>query len=317
MVLTRIGNQIGIDGCTFEISIPGMCNIIQDRPLINSNGIQYGEIQNRKGKLALVLCLPRYERQDNIIPYRLIDAVKIELLRNDIDVALAEILKANEFNSKLKSIELNITKETHGKSTCNDVIKLMNNSFLNQTKQNKLFVTAEQGNPLKQVIDGVCTHTVRGQYILKAYNKSKKEGIKKKEILRIELVLQNKQIKKLFGDKVSLKDILNNKSIISLLECYRDIFINDVIEKHIKNHLNLLVERLFEDMTCTDSPTETFIRYKEVITDIKILEKAIKKWKNFRGNDDDFTRQLAFKIKTQYGVPQDVLKTIKEFRKSC
>ena len=62
---------------------------------------------------------------------------------------------------------------------------------------------------------------------------------------------------------------------------------------------------------------DTLIRCKELIVDIEVLRKALKKWYAFRKMPDNSKQVISYYRKNRsYGIPSDVLKTIKVLHNS-
>lgn len=72
-------------------------------------------------------------------------------------------------------------------------------------------------------------------------------------------------------------------------------------------------------MTQTASPyfiSETIAKHKDIIFDIEILRKALKRYYSFKKMPDN-SRSNIYKYDKNYRIPKDVIATLKEFRNSC
>ena len=79
--------------------------------------------------------------------------------------------------------------------------------------------------------------------------------------------------------------------------------------------LNACVQDVFESLTQSDSGNEisnTLIKHKDLIVDIEVLRKALKKWYAFRKMPDNSKRMVSYyRNNGKFGIPSDVLKTLK------
>jgi len=311
-------SQAGIDGCNFELVLSGVekDKFVQPQPLLNQHGNKYGEIGVKHGKIYLSVNLPKFIRGDNVKAFSVMDMIKLDTIRDDLVITLKNLF-GDEFESKLTSIECNITQKVSGDSTCSQVLNLINRSFYDET------------NVVYQRASSKCRHLKENEtviirsknyYVLKCYNKSLeqwKSGNKGVEggILRIEIVLQDRAITKLFGKKTSISDVLQRKGLEKVIEEYRRIFVEDVINKHIRPCLTDIRKILTESLVNTGSPTETIAKHREIIVDVEVLRVALKRAYEIRGMKDN-SRKIISDMK-KYDLPKDVLRTVKEFHKSC
>lgn len=155
--------------------------------------------------------------------------------------------------------------------------------------------------------------------MLKVYDKTfqqRQAGNLKVEsnLIRVELVFLDRMLDRMYSSKKSLEDILTRKAIRTLIDQYQVTF-DEICETHIKVMLNNCVQEVFESLTCSDSGNEisdTLIKCKELIVDIEVLRKALKKWYAFRKMPDSSKRMVSYyRNNEKFGLPSDVLKTLK------
>jgi hypothetical protein len=78
--------------------------------------------------------------------------------------------------------------------------------------------------------------------------------------------------------------------------------------------LNACTQEVFESLTYSTSGKEisdTVARCKEFILDIEVLRKALQQWYKFRGMTDNSKRMVFYYRNGNFGIPSDVLKTVK------
>jgi len=315
----------GIDGCVFEVVFQGELKDLPKQPLINEHGKKYGTVEAKDGNATVKLTLPRFIRDDNIQPFTLLDSIMLDIMKNDCEKQLKQLF-GNELNSKIKAIECNVTQKVSGNATQSDVLNLLNKSTLSIERDNCLYVGANRRCVYKEEI-----HTVIAKrphyYVMKAYDKTQQQIMHKKEkkqnpdtvpdgLLRIEIVMIDRTIEKLFGQKTSFSNILTKDSLIAILREYKRIFCEEIIEGKIKPYLNKCALLLIESLCETENPVESIAKEKELIADKVVLRKAIKKWQRIRAVADHSARDTELYAK-RYCLPEDVIQTLRDFRISC
>lgn len=159
----------GIDGANFELVLNGIGReqYIKHQPLINQHGKEFGSVETKGGKALIQLNFPKFVRQNNVEPFSLTDIIRLEILKCNLEEQLQRL-----FGNTLSK---------------------------RADKQNKLFVNSAKDNRYQMNVSGVVTHSVKGRYVLKAYNKyfqiwkdceihnEISEGL-----LRIEIVMQKR-----------------------------------------------------------------------------------------------------------------------------
>lgn len=310
----------GTDNYKFEILFQGEYKNLPHYDLTNKMGKKYGSIEVRDNQAILELVLPKFVRENNIQPFSIIDSIYLEFIKNDCENQLKQLL-GNEINSKVKSIECNITQSPSGKSSISDVLNLLNHAFLTFKRDNIKYVGSHKKCRLKEELHTVIIKRPH-KYIIKAYNKSKQQNINSEtqntaygELLRIEIVMVERTIKKIFGEKVSLSDILTNKSLLIILNEYKRIFYHDIVPQ-IRKYLDSCYKHLVESLCETDSISITIAREREVIPDKKVLKKAIYYYQKLQGISNNSQRDSEHYAK-KYNLPQDVILTIHDFKNSC
>ncbi len=314
----------GTDCYTFEVSFQGDLKNLPRQPLINEQGKTYGSIEVKDKKSTVCLILPKFIRDNNIQPFTIMDSICLEMINCDCEKQVKQFL-GNELYSKVKTIECNITQKVSGEATQSDVLNLLDHAFLTSERDNLKYVGAGKKCKYKEE-----THTLIVKrphyYILKAYDKTEQQKMDKKHqnqnsdtvpdgLLRIEIIMVERTLEKMFGDKRSFSDILTRDSLIEVLREYKRIFCTDIkenVEKYRDSCKNLLVESLFE----TDSVDLTVARERELIPDKIILKRAIQEWQKLKSVSDNSARDSEYYAR-KYALPQHTIRTLHDFKKSC
>lgn len=66
----------------------------------------------------------------------------------------------------------------------------------------------------------------------------------------------------------------------------------------------------------TDRPIQTIAKHRELIPDVEVLQRALKRYMRIRGKTDNSARD-AKRYAEQYDLPVDCIMTIKDFKRSC
>lgn len=314
----------GTDCYIFEIICKRDVSELEDVELINEHGRSYGTIKSERGKLLLYLVLPRYIRQNNIIPFDSWDACDKRVYK-EICGQLRLVL-GTDFESKLRSVECNITKRVCCFASTSDVLNLLNHALLSPKDDNLEYSGQSKVCALKKEIHTVISRKAH-YYTLKAYDKTveyrkkcKEQGGKEDDIednmLRIEIVLLGRTIDKLFGDKTSVYDILTEDSLIKVLYEYKRIYTNEIINKRVKPYLSQCQQRLVHSLLRTNSIIATVAIEREIIPDKEVLRRAIKEWQELKGVSPHAARDMK-RYEKRMNLPYGVIRTLKEFRIAC
>lgn len=290
-------SKAGWDGMNYELELLGVGNEkYLEQTWLNHDGIEYAFVEVKRGMLFVYINAPMIIRKDNIQPFTLLDAIKIEIIRSNLIRDLQSLLDANCIQcdvsrSCLKKIESNITQKVAGASTCGQVLNLLNRSCYDNT--NVVYQgAARKCKYLKDDQTLIVNSIKKNYYRLKCYNKSLKEWKKgnkdvEPNLLRIETIMQLRTIRKLFGDKATLYDVFQKQGLEKVIREHRRIFVDEVVEKRVVPCLNAIRDLLFESLTQTGRPIETIALLKELIVDELVFRQALKKWYKFRGMSVD------------------------------
>lgn len=270
------------------------------------------------------MILPQFIRENNLQPFTIKDSICLEIINCDCEKQLKQLLGV-ELHSKVKSIECNITQKVSGEATQSDVLNLLSHAFLTSERDNLKYVGAGKKCKYKEE-----THTVIAKrphyYILKAYDKTEQQKMDNKHqnqnsdtvpdgLLRIEIIMVERTLEKMFGDKMSFSDILTRDSLIEILREYKRIFCTD-IKKYVEQYRDSCKRLLVESLSDTESVDLTVARERELIPDKVVLRKAIKEWQRMRNVSDNSLRDSEYYAK-KYDLPKNVLRTLHDFKESC
>lgn len=317
----------GADGMNFQLqlTIKGLESInLPEESLTNDSGNDIMKISCWGGKLSAYVNLPNAIRPNNVQPFQLSDCIKIELVRNQVIEHMRAYLQnhlkdkySDEFLSfmSVTKMECNLTIKCVGNCKPKDVIRLFEKSFAKVTVYKE---TDPSGKTHRKPERGITT-TKPHEWVLKVYDKTfqqRQAGNLKVEsnMVRVELVFLDRMLDRMYSNKKSLEDILTRKAIKTLIDQYQVTF-DEICKKSITPMLNACVQDVFESLTQSDSGNEisnTLIKHKELIVDIEVLRKALKKWYAFRKMPDNSKRMVSYyRNNGKFGIPSDVLKTLK------
>ena len=323
----------GADGLNFEMKITVALlenHSFPKKSLFNESRNEFASIECLTGNLKVYVNLPRAVRSANVIPFQLSDCKEIDSVRIQvvefIKYYLGIHLHLNEkcINDLLSQIhvtkmECNLTIQCLGKCKPKDVINLFEKAFAKVTIYKETFDCRKIHKKPKTGVSIPNSH----EWYLKVYDKSfeqRKSGnlIVEPDLIRVELTFLDRMLKRMYSDKRSLEDILTRKSIKLLIDQYQKTF-DDICEYQIKTLLRTCTNEVYESLTYSTSGKEiqdTVTRCKEFIVDIEVLRKALKKWYRKNNKPDNSKNVVAYYKKEEFGIPVDVLKTIKKIHMS-
>lgn len=318
----------GLDECIFELALTGKdMKDLQEQALYNAQGRIYGTVQAFHGKAIIALNLPRFIRNNNLMPFTLSESIYLEMIKNDCETQLKRIFGDN-MNTEISRIEVNITQPISGNATQSDVLNLLSHATLSHEFDNVKYVgrNKKDMDSLKEENHTVITrhpHYWIGKFYDKteqAINERIRNNLPTDDIpfglLRIEIILLDRTLTKLFGNKKTLSDVLTAKKMLEILREYKRIFCDELVEKAIKPYLNACVSKLIESLTDTDNPIKTIAKNRELIPDVRVLKKALRRYMRLRGKTDNSARDTK-RYAEQYDLPVDCIMTIKDFKRSC
>lgn len=323
--MVRSKSRHGIDCCIFEGTFENEIEYLPEQALVSEQGRKYGTVKVEGGKAIINLILPRFSRNNNAQPFSWEDVESLPAIMSDCEMQLAKVL-GKVRGSKVKSVEVNVTQEVSGNATQSKVLNLLNHACLTSKRDNIKYIGPSRYCRYKEVVNSIIFRKPQ-YYVLKAYDKTeqqKREQLEKKEsetvpngLLRVEIIMLERILHKLFGKKGRLSDILSRKGISLLLMEYKRIFCEEIRSKRIIPYLNYCVNHVFESLCETDDPISTIAKEHEMIPDKEVLYRALKKWKEKKGESIHNLRREVNKYTELYDLPQDVIKTIRDFRKAC
>ncbi len=323
----------GADGLNFEMKLTmallGNHNFPKEREW-NEKENEIITVEVQGGSLLVYVNLSHAVHPTNVHPFQLSDCIEIDNIRIRVLDFVKQYLKVylefedkfiNELVSQINIVrmECNSTVQCLGKCKPQNVVNLFERAFPKVTIYKE---TSDCRRVHKKPKTGMTARNPH-EWILKVYDKSfeqKKAGNLEVEpdLVRIELVFLDRMLKRMFSDKRSLENILTRKSIKLLIDQYQKTF-DDLCESQIKGLLRTCTNEVYESLTYSTSGKEihdTVTRCKEFIIDIEVLRKALKRWYRKNNKPDNSKSVIAYYKKEQFGIPIDVVKTIKKIHMS-
>ena len=316
--------QSGLDGLnveyTLELADAEKIYLPQEE-LKNKDGETIVSVQCVRGKITAYINVVHCIRPNNVKPFGIADAIKMELAREQIIDFMKSYIQRHLSgqaperviqNTQVKSLECNITLPC--------VVALFDLAF-NRT----VLFREQRENVQYEKVNMSCLYTKPKKYRLKIYDKTAEQREKgnllvEKKLLRIEVVFLDRSLHRMYGKKRTVIDVLSAHSIEVMCQEYKRVFGEDIINRNIKPFLNYCVKRLFESLATSENGneiSETIARCRELIPDIEVLRKALKKWYRHRGIGDNSKQAIRHYRSKNFGLPEDVLKTIRVFHKAA
>lgn len=269
----------GLNGFTAP---PDFCKNKKDNTII--------KIECINGKLKSFINLVNCIRTDNTVPFGIADAIKIELVRGQVVEFMKAYLRKNMGNRhtdeiirsmRVTSLECNITQPVAEGATPSDVIALFDLAL----DKTMVFRRRRSEFDYRKKNTG-CMYIKPKEYKLKIYDKTEEQRQKgnlsvEKNLLRIEVVFIDRLLSRMYGKDRLLIDMLSVQSIEIACHEYKRVLEDDLIKHSIKPCLDSCVEHLLESLTNAEKGyeiSEAVINNRDMIPDIEVLRKALKKW---------------------------------------
>lgn len=326
----------GLDGCNVEytIKLDGMETLyLPVKEVNNESDNTIVKIECIKGKVKAYVNPVHAVRQYNVKPLGIVESIKLEIARNRVleimKSYLQEQLKdkySDDFvdNLKIVKLECNVTMKTLGNATPDTMLHFFDmvfpDTFLHRYR--KANSRCEKGdNSFKY-------KEKDGNYILKCYDKTKEQHDNKKHkpnplvesnLLRVEVVFLSKSLKRVYGDKRTLSDVLAKKGLEKLCQEYKRVLtedISDAVRKYCDDCKDMLVEFLTEYKKGGNMIADCIMKYKEEIIDISILRKSLQEYYKIYGLSDSSSQVINY-YKKKGILPQDTIKTFRVFREAA
>ena len=318
----------GLDGLNVEyvINLDDLKHFYSPPEILkNKNDNTIVKIECTGGKIKAYVNVVHRIRPDNVKPFGIADAIKLELVREQVVEFMKAYLRkhlanrySDEFISKMKvtALECNITLPVTDGATPSDVIALFDLA-LDKT----MIFRKRKSQARYEKINTGCLYSKPKEYRLKIYDKTEEQYEKgnpmvEKNLLRIEVVFIDRSLRRMYGERRSVMDMLSIQSMETMCRAYKSVLEEDLINRTIKPCLNYCVARLLESLTSSTPGreiNETVMSHKELIPDIEVLRKALKRWYRLRGIADNSKQVIrSYRIK-RAGLAEGVLKTIRMF----
>lgn len=319
----------GIDGINFEYIIQMgdyfSSEIPPSKQFLNECGKKIAEITCNTKKIKLYVNPAHYIRANNVQSFGVMDCNVIEQLQQEITIFIKNFLDEHlpwinyeKFieNLKLKDLECNITLPCVGKAKQSDVIAFFD---LVPTETLLRRVNISKTNYKKK--NTGCTFRKEHEYNVKIYDKSEEQishgnSFIADNLLRVEIVFVQRKLTAMYKDKKTIYDILSLQGFKTAYYEYKKVYMNDIRETLIQC-LNYCREQLLESLANSDfkNPIQaTILKHKELIVDIEVLRKSLKKWYRSRYMEDNSKQVIRMYRNNNMGLPKDVLKTLKAFQ---
>jgi len=316
-------SEIGLDGVNLCLQLTEQHNqvFLDEKALLNEYGKAYSHFSVTRGKLEMDFNFPLSIWRDNVKSFSQVDFPRLENMKNslvgEIEWYLGEHdVVCNLFDCIVTSAEVNRTCRVVNGCQPHQIVNLVNRSIYHSS--NKVYQRAAKECPYIKEDESVWTAPSRGnsRYYYKCYDKTREQindGNTDVEdgLARLEVAFKRKALKMLFGADLTLGTIFTPDSLIMLIAEYKRVFRENLMVKHINPCLQRIENILFEHLVEHESPIKTVAKYRDIIVDIEILRRALKKWYKLRGIPD-YSKQEIRSLKS-CGLPTGVEKTIEQF----
>lgn len=274
----------------------------------------------------LQIFLPHFVRYDNVKPFSLDDSVQLDVCREEILKKISELIPKGIRSTEIKKLEVNLTLPARDNETISSVLNLLNRASLSSKIPNVVYMRASKKNQLKLAYDSVIGRRKQKYFILKAYNKTQQieqehsypRPVCEPPQLRIEVVFIDRMLSKMFGDDLSIENVLSQAAFLCTLRQYKQIY-EDEILRNVRNYRDSVTRLLDERLDETGSIKEALLGMDELIVDRAIIFESVRRWCNRSRPQRNVTREMrkAKEIAEQCNYPKGVFSVLRTFHEAC
>mgnify|MGYP007075840477 CR=1 FL=1 len=320
--------QSGMDGMELVLKLENMENLyLPKEELKNTAGNTIVSMECVGGVVKAYVNAVHGVRSNNVQPYGcwgILNEVRLGIVEFRVTEFMREYLQKHlkdQYSDEMiqamavKSLEVNVTIPCVGGATPSDVIALIDLALDKTT----VFRKRKTQEKYEKVNTG-CLFSKSKEYRVKVYDKTEEQRQKgnllvEENLLRVEIVFIDRALRRMFGDKRNVLDMLSFQSIETMCREYKRVLEKDIINGGIKPCLNYCVEQLVESLKAEtrNEISATVTRYKELIPDMEVLRVALKRWYRIRGEEDKSKQAINYYRQKGIGLPEGVLQTIRAF----
>lgn len=312
-------DSIGVDELKFTMPCPSSFD--GRKRTLKSKHIDGGEFASleRSGRnVILNVCLPRYFKLTNLQPFSeskfardIVPQIQRFLLENGIDDAFSIV-----------TAEVNVTCDISGVSRCSDLVSYFSCALLSEYEKIFQCYSAKKSRRYRlNIKDAESLKTVRhsdGTHILKLYNKGRELGFpENRQILRYELVFQQRVLKRLFLGDMSIFSVISETGIPRLIDFFCTTTIKKVIPE-LKRYQENCVDCLVDAFECAGHVTDAFLEFAQVtFLDSTILRKALGRFYAGKKNCAQYRNRMYTYLMAKYNIPSGVCRSINRIYRLC
>lgn len=324
MKLNKDKAQQGADKVSFNLTLKADIPDMQQE-IRNEAGKCFGFVSAVSGQVELNLYLPDAIRENNLKPFGLLDLIYLQICKSTVLDQLQELFDKQGYTAKVKEFECNITLPVQ-KAKISDVLDLLSCTVADKKTCSIKYVKRNDNGI------GTGTFTVIGRkrphyYIVKCYNKTaqlrdKKYNIPAKtpEELRIEIIFRELTLKKLFGDKCSIEDVLTEKALLKVFREYKQVFENEILRdiRQYRDACTIKMDEIIDEYGNCEAAILQGIE-TQALFDRAIYFESVKRWCHRSHPQRNVTRETekAQQLLKNTNISRGILSTIKDFRTAC
>lgn len=313
--------SLGIDGITCSV-VGKLVQKEQFFPIDAEHPLLHIKPKGNNTEVAIIL--PRFVRDNNSIGFGTKDANRINDVIDQTNKILKHCFKRDTTDLVVRSVEVALTIDMNivNETLTNNLVSFMSRILLDaemKTESNKSIYSPQNkyvsGKRRKgyiyikdEIVKSFETSTLSNKRMkIKCYSKGANSSFGgESSVFRLEFVFNERGIRYITKkEDVRLSDILDRKMIKKFIEQYKQDYM-EIVAPKIRGFLRESVRIIYDSFKDNKKVYDVLLLNKDIIYDIAVYEKALKKYYKLQNKTDTSYRKMISRIRNKLTNETDI-----------